>query len=112
MNEYRITKYDPSLRDRAGAYTRDEWISVRDIGRSFAGVLLTREEYERVESAYVEAAMAFLREGGVSALKVEGLENQRGEVLNFQEGSLLPLERVGGILRRLLREEFWCRLEG
>jgi hypothetical protein len=111
MNEYRITKYDPSFRDRAGAYTRDEWISVRDIGRSFAGVMLTREEYERVEGAYVEAAMAFLREAGVSALRVEGLENQRGHVLNFREGSLLPLERVGDVLRRILREEFWCRLE-
>lgn len=112
MKEYRITKYDPSFRDYAGAYTRDEWISVRDSGRSFAGVMLTLEEYERVEGAYVEVAMAFLREAGVSALRVEGLENQRGHVLNFREGSLLPLERVGDVLRRILREEFWSRLQG
>jgi hypothetical protein len=111
MNEYRITKFDPLVRDRAGAYTRDEWISVRDIGRSFAGVMLTREEYERVECAFVEAAMAFLREAGVSALRVEGLENQRGHVLNFRERDLLPLERIGDVLRRILREEFCCRLE-
>jgi hypothetical protein len=109
MNEYRITKYDPSFRDRAGAYTRDEWISVRDIGRSFGGVTLDGEEYERVEDAYVEVAMTFLREAGVSALRVEGLENQRGHVLNFREGSLLPLEHVGDALRRILREEFCCR---
>jgi hypothetical protein len=112
MNEYRITKYDPSFRNHAGAYTRDEWISVSDIGQSFAGVTLTREEYERVEGAYVEAAIAFLREAGVSALSVEGLENQRGHVLNFREGSLLSLEQVGDVLRRILREEFWCRLNG
>ena len=111
MNAYRITKYDPSFRDRAGAYTRDEWISVADIGRYFAGVMLTHEEYERVQGAYVEAAMAFLREAGVSALRVEGLENQRGHVLKFREGSLLPLEHVGDVLRRILREEFCCRLE-
>ena len=112
MNEYRITKYDPSFRKPAGAYTREEWISVNDVGRSFAGVTLTREEYERVEGAYVEAAIAFLREAGVYALTVEGLENQRGQVLNFREGSLLPLEQVGDVLRRILREEFWCRLNG
>ena len=112
MNEYRITKYNPSFRDFAGAYTRNEWISVADIGRSFAGVTLTREEYERVEGAYVETAMAFLREAGVSALRVAGLENHRGHLLNFREGSLLPLEQIGDVLRRVLREEFWCRLKG
>ena len=112
MNEYRITKYDPSFRDRTGAYTRDEWISVTDIGRSFAGVILTPEEYDRVEGAYVEAAMAFLRESGVHTLRVEGLENHRGHLLNFHEGSLLPLEQIGDVLRRVLRDEFWCRLNG
>ena len=39
------------FRDSAGAYTRDEWTSFGDIGRSFDGVELTRGEYERVEDA-------------------------------------------------------------
>jgi nucleoside-triphosphatase len=51
--EYRVTKYDPAFRDRAGRYLREEWTSVGDIGRSFGGVVLTREEYRRVEVAHV-----------------------------------------------------------
>jgi hypothetical protein len=112
MNEYRITKYIPSFRESAGAYSRDEWVSVRDIGRSFGSVALTSEQYERFEGAYVEAAFAFLREAGVYALRVESLENHHGYLLNFREGSLLPLEQIGDVLRRVLREEFWCRLNG
>ncbi len=74
--------------------------------------MLTREEYERVESAYVEAALAFLNEGGLTSLRIEGLENARGQVLAFGEGTVLSLEHVADVIRRVLREEFWCRLEG
>ena len=112
MNEYRVTKYNPAFRDPGGAYTRDEWTSVKDVGRSFAGGVLTREEYERVENAYVGAALAFLDEAGLTSLRVEGLENTRGEWLVFRNDSILPLTQVGDVIRRVLREEFWCRLEG
>lgn len=47
MNEYRVTKYNLAFRDSSGAYTRDEWISFGDIGRSFDGVKLTAEAYAR-----------------------------------------------------------------
>lgn len=46
VNEYRVTKYNSRSRTSAGAYTRDEWISFGDIGRSFGGVELTRDEYQ------------------------------------------------------------------
>ncbi len=111
MFEYRVTKYDPSFRDANGAFTRDEWISVTDIGRSFGGEKLTREEYQRVEDAYVATALAFLREAGVEALTVAGLENHGGTPLAFTEGSVLLLEQIGEVIRWVLREEFWCRLE-
>jgi hypothetical protein len=111
MHEYRVTKYDPAFRDPAGAYTKDEWVSVRDVGLSFSGVLLTREAYERIEDSYVRAALAFLTEGGLSSLRVEGLENSKGQRLAFGEGSVVQLEHVGDVIRRVLREEFWCRLE-
>ena len=29
---YRITKYNPNLRDASGAYKKDEWIFYSDIG--------------------------------------------------------------------------------
>lgn len=112
MFEFRVTKYDPVYRDRHGAYSRDEWTSVRDIGRAFAGVILTKPEYQRVEDAYVETAVAFLREARVSTLTVAGLENHAAAPLSFADGSPLELAEVGDVMRRVLREEFWCRLEG
>lgn len=112
MNEYRITKYDPALRDSTGAYTKKEWTMFTDIGRSFQGVVLTKSEYERVEDAYVQAALAFLTEGGLAELTIEGLENPQKKKLEFSEGSILSLNQVGDVIRRLLRDEFWCRLEG
>ena len=51
MNEYRVTKYNPAFRDQLGHYARPEWIRFKDIGKTYSGVLFTREEYERVEEA-------------------------------------------------------------
>jgi hypothetical protein len=75
--QYRVTKYDPRFRDPSGAYTRDEWTSVDDIGRTFGGVTLTAEEYERVETAYASAVVAMLAEAGVEQLIVNALEERR-----------------------------------
>jgi hypothetical protein len=111
VNEYRVTKYNPAFRDSSGAYTRDEWISFGDIGRSFDGVELTRGEYQRVEDAYVAAAIAFLRESAVPQLAVRTLEKKQGQAVRFSEGDALPIEQLPDVLRSVLREEFWCRLE-
>ncbi len=111
MHEYRITKYNPAFRDSTGAYSKDEWTSFADIGRPFASGIFTREEYEFVEDAYVHVALAFLREAGLRSLRVEGLENHKGTQLSFSEGSLLTLGEVGNVIRRVLREECWCRLQ-
>jgi hypothetical protein len=109
--EYRVTKYDPAFRDSSGAYTRDEWTAFSDIGRSFGGAVLTREEYQRVEDAYVAAALGFLRESGVPSLAVTELESHAGHALAFGEGSILGLEQLEEVIRRALRKELWCRLE-
>ncbi len=112
MLEYCVTKYDPIFRDSKGVYSREEWTSATDIGRSFGGSVLTREQYQRVEDAYVAVAMSFLCESGLSSLVVEGLENSSAHRLPFGEGSALALEQLAEVIRRMLREEFWCRLEG
>jgi hypothetical protein len=111
MNEYRVTKYNPRFRTSSGAYTRDEWISFDDIGRSFNGEELTRDEYQRVENAYVAAAVGFLLEAPVPQLTVRGLDNAGGLPLPFSEGDALAVEQLPDVLRRLLRAELWCRLE-
>lgn len=111
MYQYRITKYDPSLRDPGGAYPVDEWTSRSDIGKSFGGVRLTEDDYLRVEQAYLEAAVAFLSEARITELIVVGLENH-GEKSNApRDGSRIKTEAVPAVLRSLLREDFWCKLE-
>jgi len=75
--EYRITKYDPDFRACDGGYLLEEWTSVSDIGQELGGRILTRAEYDRVESAYVAAALAFLEQAGVETLVVNGLENHQ-----------------------------------
>jgi len=112
VHEYRVAKYNPEIRDQSGAYTKVEWTFFRQIGQTFSGVLLTSDEYERVEEAYIQAALSFLRESGLLSMRVAGLENPRTQPLDFQNDSVLPLDRIDEIIRRILREEFWCRLEG
>ena len=111
MFEFRVTKYDPAYRNAGSSYTRNEWTSVSDIGQRFDGVVLTEPEYQRVEDAYAATAVAFLQEAGVPSLAVAGLENHATVPLPFTEGSALGPTEVGWVVRRLLREEFWCRLE-
>jgi hypothetical protein len=112
MIEYRVTKYNPALRDASGAYIGTDWISVADIGREFDGVVLTDHEYHRVEQAYIDSALAFLHEGGLTSLRVEGLENSKGLSLDFEDGSIISVRDLGDLIRHILRNVFWCRFEG
>jgi hypothetical protein len=59
MIEYRVTKYDPALRDARGAYTADEWIQFKQIGSAFGGVVLTEGEYLRIEQAIPSLPLPF-----------------------------------------------------
>lgn len=67
MKEYRVTKYDPALRGPNGGYKGDDWIMFSQICQSVRGVILTEQEYMRVERAYINAALAFLSEGGITS---------------------------------------------
>ena len=107
MNQLRITKYDPSLRDSTGAFMGPDWTSHSDIGGSFGGRVLTEQEYLRVESAYVASAIALLSADGVTSLRVHDLE--RGG--SIREGQEIGLDSVDALFRSVLRDEFWCRFE-
>ena len=72
--------------------------------------MLTETEYGRMEAAYINAACAFLREAGVTVLKVLELENPQQTQLEFAEGTVLSLEQAGPLIGRMLREEFWSLL--
>jgi hypothetical protein len=110
--EYRVTKYNPAFRDARGHYLRDDWTMFRQVGESFSGVVLTVAEYERVEMVYADSAIAFLREAGLLSMTVADLENSKGSQLSFRNGSNLSLDEVADVIRRMLQEKLWCRLEG
>ncbi len=114
MHEFRVTKYDPAKRDQHGVYQTDEWIMFSQLGKECDGVVLTLQEYERVEAAYIQAALAFLEEVGVNELQVCGLENARMGFVDdrrWTERETLTTERLPSVFRAVLRDQIWCRFE-
>lgn len=121
MPVFRISKYDPSLRDADGAYNRNEWTSHGDIGKVFDGAVLTLAEYLVVEARYLEILAEFLEWGRVEKLQVCGLEaNDRASlqscrgaaIPDLSEGAWLDEATIRDVARLVLREVLWCRLEG
>ena len=112
--QYRITKYDPARRDALGRYLVDEWTDYSCVGGSFGGVVLTRAAYERMEDAYVRAALALVEEAGVAELAVTTLEMRGASpALGFAlvEGAGYAGAELSALLRCCLRAELWCRFE-
>jgi hypothetical protein len=109
--QYRVTKYNPRFRNRHGGYTLDDWICVSQIGDSFGGVVLTPERYEQVETAYATTAVAFMKEAGTPRLLALGVENHHENPSAPIEEAAVGVAALEDMIRRLLRGEFWCRLE-
>ena len=57
MHCYRITKYNPKYRNSSGAYLKDGWTSISDIGTIYNGKKSTLKEYFKIEEAYVKAIL-------------------------------------------------------
>lgn len=112
LHHYRVTKYDPAKRGPNGAFIPNTWTSRSDIGRCFGGRKLSEAEYLAVESAYLFAIEEFLREAGISALFLRGVENQGGSQLPefVEEGARLEMEQSVEFARLALREQVWARL--
>jgi hydroxyacylglutathione hydrolase len=111
MHEFRVTKYDPSLRDETGAFQGVDWVMFSQIGEDFSGEVLTRERYEAVEQAYIDALERFLDEASVESFYAVGVENHRSTGAAPREGERLDRHSIAAVVRAMLREEYWCRLE-
>ena len=77
MLQWRVTKYDPARRNAKGHYPLDEWTSVSEIGKTFAGTTLTLESYLAVESAHVDVMLDFLEALGSPPMYARGVESGR-----------------------------------
>ncbi len=110
MYEYRVTKYNPQWRDAKGVFCKEDWTSICDIGKTIAGRRITESEYMQIESAYVDSALRFLELAQIPALKVCGLEDHN-DAAKIAEGEELATRDLAPVLRDVLREKYWCRLE-
>jgi hypothetical protein len=119
-----IVKYQPQYYKNR-VYTKNEWISVSDIGRSFDGVVLTKEEYLRIESAYVDTVKELLEVSGVKFLTIvnpdtfylrrEKAFNKENKAIyqivsSLKEGQRITASKIDTVLKACLRELFWCAL--
>lgn len=110
MHEYRVTKYDPQYRVN-GAYARNEWTSISDVGKEFDGCIFTMDEYERVERHYADFVCELTDKCGVFPLSIDAYSEIHHND-TWREGQLIRREELYAILQGNLREECWCRLNG
>jgi hypothetical protein len=111
LSSWRVTKYDPARRDAGGAYQGDDWTAESDIGGTFGGKILTRDDYLRVENAYLAAIAAFLEDSGVTRLQVRNLEAIDEGADASLEGTWVEGEQLLAVARDTLRTRQWCKLE-
>lgn len=106
---YRLTKYDPAMRDDRGAFTGDDWTMFGQIGETFDGLRLTFPTYLEVEGRHLVVLASFMDESHISSVTAEGVENAAGTFRVNEGAELSPVEAIEAV-RQMLREEGWCRL--
>jgi hypothetical protein len=102
--QYRLTKYDPSLRDETGAFQGDDWTTVSDIGETFGGVQFDLSTYLEVESRHLIAVASFIEEAAVTKLVARNVENHGKLFRVAEDDHLSPIQAVEAV-RQMLREE-------
>lgn len=132
MSSYRITKYNPHKRNEQGHYLdNSEWTAISDIDKAKYNNV-TFEEYEKVESAYVDAIKLIMKDKNIAFLKVDSLELRNtkqdfkkfektirlkniavdfdNEIKNLKNGLQLSVTQIDKIIRLILRETVWMIL--
>ncbi|CAM3496197.1 hypothetical protein STPL106120_09920 [Streptococcus pluranimalium] len=95
-------------------YLRDDWTSISDIGKVREGVLVTLEEYERIENAYINVLREVALTMSVATFEVLYLDIWDVDTSKYdfkiEVGASLTLEQALLLSRHILREEMWCKL--
>ena len=121
MKIYRITKYNPKLRDKMGRYLIDDWTSMSDIGKTFSGKELTLKKYLEVERQYLDVIEMLLNDNNVVQVKITNLEKYKGfECLSAKEKEIIDniwvdkcvgVNEITLICKLILREFIWAEFE-
>lgn len=125
MHTWRITKYNPLLRDNNGNYTIEEWTSYSDIGKYFEGKQLTFNDYIEVENKYINAVLQFMNCLQLQKLEIREQEKYEEDVNNdknidyemsalfkkIEDRTTINIVDVPSLCKLILREHLWGKLE-
>ncbi len=76
MREYRVTKFDPRYRNEYGHFIRDDWTSYGDVGKVCNGILVTYENYLKIESQYVNTVVGVMNGIKMDEISLVGHERR------------------------------------
>lgn len=132
MCAYRISKYNPSLRNENGRYLNDEWTSYSDIGKTFYNKVFTKDDYLFFENKYCDTVLSVLEYLNIKSVTIENLEIYfskykikkllNSKNLDFSKdderildslsnGKVLKLTDLNQYIKLILRDCFWCQLK-
>lgn len=119
----RVSKYNPIYRDKGGVYSKDEWTSYSDIGKCFCNKTFTIEDYEDVETAYINTILKVSNAIGVKKFTLISLEKNKtlNELDHLSEGQKkcyshleenmrININEITITVKLLLREVVWGKL--
>ncbi|MCT4646130.1 MAG: hypothetical protein N4A74_14180 [Carboxylicivirga sp.] len=117
---YRITKYHHNK-----LTNHEEWTSISDIGKTFDGVKLSKEEYLKIEKNYIDACILLFddfKSDGILIKELDKIAYGTDGLDELYNDGLLSLYKVLDENKRLsrsnfvlalqlvLRENIWCKM--
>lgn len=125
MHKFRITKYNPALRDKKGSYLKNEWTSMYDVGKVFDKKKFSIEDYLSIEQKYLTAITTIFGENLINQMKIKNIEkfyihhecfeyytqDLIDQFCLLNEKTVITKKVLTNILRLILRENIWARIE-
>lgn len=106
---WRVSRYEPELRERETRW--ESWTDYSDIGAAFNGVVLSPEEYYRVEDTYIAAAVRFAVDASAVLLRVTYVGHHQAPDFALDPDQIVVRSDLGPIIRGNLRGNLDCALE-
>lgn len=119
MEQLRISKYNPEMRDDKGNYFHfGEWTSLSDIEKG----IMTIDHYIKSESNYVNSIIHIMEIAQIEHVYITDIEIYSPNtpvyiadenlqlISSLHEGKKIFRDDVNWIVRCVLRELMWCKL--
>jgi hypothetical protein len=107
-HSWRVSRYEPALRAAGSEWA--SWTDYSDVGKTFNGMVLTEQEYLRVENLYLDAAARFAADAAAEVFEVVYVDHQQDGFELFA-GQKLPRSDLGPVVRGSLRGTLDCALQ-